>query len=210
MLVNYIGLFKVGLLTYVVGVFVSVGLEYAIAGHVSFYEAHRYLAFTVSTAFELASIALMIIGFNEVGGVKGTLSFIGCLLLLEGFIVGFILGLEGYVSYIYGVNTPIDLLIIPAPSINIYNVELLIMASTVFGVLGWLMLMPIAYMVTRNTPGRIGLILYALSVIAPYAYSLGLSHMVNVYVNYATILYILLTSAALSMAGALMALIKRP
>ena len=32
--VNYIGLFKVGLLTYVVGVFVSVGLEYAIAGHV--------------------------------------------------------------------------------------------------------------------------------------------------------------------------------
>ncbi|WP_156769855.1 hypothetical protein [Caldivirga maquilingensis] len=199
---------KVGLLTYALGILVSMGVEYLVISNIGFYETHRYVVFTVSTAIALVSVILMIMGTNNVEGIKGTLSFLGCLLLLVGEVAGLMLGLSNYVTYLYGVNMPIDLLIIPAPMVNINRVELLTLALTLIGISGWLMLLLVLLMLTKGILNNVGLLTYTISMIILYAYSLGVSHVLNVYANYTAMFYLLVVLAVASTAGAVLMLIK--
>lgn len=201
-------LIKVGLLTYALGILVSIGLEYLIISNVGFYETHRYLAFTINTVIALASVILIVIATNDVTGIKGIISFLGCLLILASVVAGFMLGVS-YVSYLYGVNMPINLIILPIPTINVNYIESIVLALTIAGILGWLMLLLTLLTIIRGKFNIIGLLIYTVSMLILYAYSLSISHVLSMYANYTTILYLLIALAVTSAIGSALTMIQR-
>ena len=201
-------LIKVGLLTYALGILVSIGLEYLIINNIGFYETHRYLVLTINTAIALASVILIVIATNDVTGIKGVISFLGCLLILASEVAGFMLGLSNYVGYLYGVNMPIDLIILPIPTVNISRIEFIILALIITGILGWLMLLLTLFTFIKGKLNVIGLLIYTASILILYAYSLGISHIVSMPINYTTILYPLVVLAVISTAGSALTIIQ--
>ena len=201
-------LIKVGLLTYALGMLVSIGLEYLIINNVGFYETHRYLVLTINTAIALASVILIVIATNDVTGIKGIIGFLGCLFILASEVAGFMLGLSNYVSYLYGVNMPIDLIILPIPTVNVNYIESIALALTITGVLGWLMLLLTLFTFIKGKLNVIGLLTYTASILILYAYSLSISHILSIPINYITILYPLVALAIISIAGSALTIIQ--
>ena len=202
----YLRLVKVGLLTYALGILITIGLEYLIIRNEVFYETHMYLVPTINTIIALASVILIVIAMGDVAGVKGVACFSGCLLILAGEAAGFMLGLSGYVGYLYGVNMPIDLVILPIPTVNL--IEYAALALIIAGILGWSLLLSSLLTFIKGKLNVIGLLTYAASILTLYAYSLSVNHILSVHINYATMLYPLVVLSAISIVGSALMIIK--
>lgn len=163
-----VSLAAIGLLVYALGSLVAMAIVYAISGNPQFYETHRYVPFSISTSASLIAVVLLTIGFDGYGGWVEAVSFAGAMLFLVSQLVCFLIALSGYVSFIYGANSPLDLVILPIPGINVERITSMTTASAVIGLLGLLMVAISLFRVSRVGLVKYGSMLVIASVLAQY------------------------------------------